>query len=84
MSKTTPVVGVIMGSQSDWQTMRAACEILDALAIPHERRIVSAHRTPRRLFTYASGAKARPSAQAPRASSRDGSETWNTGMSARG
>jgi 5-(carboxyamino)imidazole ribonucleotide mutase len=59
MSKTTPVVGVIMGSQSDWQTMRAACEILDALAIPHERRIVSAHRTPRRLFTYASGAKAR-------------------------
>jgi 5-(carboxyamino)imidazole ribonucleotide mutase len=59
MSKTTPVVGVIMGSQSDWQTMRAACEILDALAVAHERRIVSAHRTPRRLFTYASGAKAR-------------------------
>jgi len=56
---TAPVVGVIMGSQSDWQTMRAACEILEALAIPHERRIVSAHRTPRRLFTYASGAKAR-------------------------
>ena len=59
MSKTSPVVGVIMGSQSDWATMRVACETLAALGIPHEQRIVSAHRTPRRLFTYAGGAKAR-------------------------
>ena len=47
MARTTPVVGVIMGSQSDWQTMRAAAELLEALGIPHEARIVSAHRTPR-------------------------------------
>ncbi len=52
-------VGIIMGSQSDWRTMRHAAATLDALAIAHEARIVSAHRTPERLFAYASGAKAR-------------------------
>jgi 5-(carboxyamino)imidazole ribonucleotide mutase len=59
MSKTPPLVGVIMGSQSDWATMRIACETLTALGIAHESRIVSAHRTPRRLFSYAGGAKRR-------------------------
>jgi 5-(carboxyamino)imidazole ribonucleotide mutase len=52
-------VGIIMGSQSDWETMRHAAETLDALGIPYEARIVSAHRTPKRLYDYASGAKAR-------------------------
>ena len=45
-------VGIIMGSQSDWPTMKAAAEILDELGIPHETKIVSAHRTPDRLWTY--------------------------------
>jgi len=53
------VVGVIMGSQSDWETMQHASRTLDKLGIPHETRIVSAHRTPRRLYDYAAGAKAR-------------------------
>ncbi len=54
-----PVVGVIMGSQSDWETMRHACETLAALEVPFEQRIVSAHRTPDRLFEYAAGAEER-------------------------
>lgn len=54
-----PLVGVIMGSQSDWETLRHAAATLDALGVPHERRIVSAHRTPRRLFDYASTARER-------------------------
>jgi len=54
-----PVVGVIMGSQSDWATMRHATEILAELGVPFETRIVSAHRTPDRLIAYAKGAKAR-------------------------
>ena len=49
-------VGIIMGSQSDWATLRHAAEMLDRLAVPHEARIVSAHRTPDRLREYASGA----------------------------
>lgn len=49
---TTPTVGIIMGSQSDWPTMRAAAEILDELSIPYEAKIVSAHRTPDRLWDY--------------------------------
>lgn len=57
--KRTPLVGVIMGSQSDWQTMRHAVEILDNFGIPHEVRIVSAHRTPKRLVAYAEGARER-------------------------
>ncbi|MBS1101998.1 5-(carboxyamino)imidazole ribonucleotide mutase [Gluconobacter sp. Dm-62] len=52
-------VGVIMGSQSDWDTMRHACEILDDLGIAHEKRIVSAHRTPDRLVEYAKTARRR-------------------------
>jgi len=54
-----PVVGVIMGSQSDWETMRHACETLAALEVPFESKIVSAHRTPDLLFEYAAGAEAR-------------------------
>lgn len=54
----TAVVAIIMGSQSDWETMRHAAETLAALDVPSESRIVSAHRTPERLFTFARGAKA--------------------------
>jgi 5-(carboxyamino)imidazole ribonucleotide mutase len=56
---TEPLVGIIMGSQSDWPTMRHAAEILGALGISHEARIVSAHRTPDRLYDYAKGAAGR-------------------------
>ena len=52
----SPLAGIIMGSQSDWDTMRHAAETLDTLEIPHEVRIVSAHRTPDLLFEYAAGA----------------------------
>ncbi|MBZ9988676.1 5-(carboxyamino)imidazole ribonucleotide mutase [Mesorhizobium sp. BH1-1-5] len=51
-------VAIIMGSQSDWATMRQAAETLEALGIPHKRLIVSAHRTPDRLYAFAKGAKA--------------------------
>ena len=54
-----PVVGVIMGSRSDWETMRHTAETLEALAIPHEVRVVSAHRTPDLLFEYAASAEQR-------------------------
>jgi 5-(carboxyamino)imidazole ribonucleotide mutase len=54
-----PLVGVIMGSSSDWETMQATADTLDKLQIPYEVRVVSAHRTPDLLFEYASGAKAR-------------------------
>jgi len=54
-----PLIGIIMGSQSDWATMRHAAELLDLLDIPHERRIVSAHRTPERMVAYAKSAKER-------------------------
>ncbi|MEJ0070396.1 MAG: 5-(carboxyamino)imidazole ribonucleotide mutase [Pseudomonadota bacterium] len=54
-----PLVGVIMGSQSDWDTMRHAAATLDSLAIPYEKRIVSAHRTPERLVEYAKAARGR-------------------------
>ncbi len=54
-----PKVGIIMGSQSDWPTMREAAEILDALDIPYEARIVSAHRTPDRLWDYGTSAVSR-------------------------
>ncbi|MCQ0094038.1 5-(carboxyamino)imidazole ribonucleotide mutase [Roseovarius sp. M141] len=52
-------VGIIMGSQSDWPTMKEAADILDALDVPYETRIVSAHRTPDRLWTYGAEAAAR-------------------------
>jgi 5-(carboxyamino)imidazole ribonucleotide mutase len=51
-----PLVGIIMGSQSDWDTMRAAAVLLEQLGVPHELRVVSAHRTPDLLFEYASTA----------------------------
>ncbi|WP_341631240.1 5-(carboxyamino)imidazole ribonucleotide mutase [Sphingomonas agri] len=56
---TEPQVGIIMGSSSDWETMRHAADTLDQLGVPHERKIVSAHRTPRRLYDYAHSAKER-------------------------
>ena len=59
MQSGPPVVGIVMGSQSDWETMRHAAETLDALGVPHETRIVSAHRTPRRLVAYAESARGR-------------------------
>jgi 5-(carboxyamino)imidazole ribonucleotide mutase len=58
MTARTPPVAIIMGSQSDWETMRHAAETLDALGVGHETRIVSAHRTPDRLYAFAKGAKA--------------------------
>ena len=55
----TARVGVVMGSQSDWETMRHAAEVLAELGIPHEAKVVSAHRTPDRLFRYAREAEGR-------------------------
>lgn len=54
-----PLVGVIMGSKSDWETMRHACEVLASLGVPHEKRIVSAHRTPDWMADYAKSAAER-------------------------
>src|ERR1700691_238867 len=54
-----PAVGIIMGSQSDWATLKVAADILDQLKVAHETRIVSAHRTPDRMAAYAKGADAR-------------------------
>lgn len=54
-----PLVGIVMGSRSDWETMQHAAARLEALGVPHEVRVVSAHRTPDVLFDYASGAQAR-------------------------
>ncbi len=59
MSNGTAVVGIIMGSQSDWPTLKNAAAILDKLDVPYETRIVSAHRTPARLAEYAMSAKDR-------------------------
>jgi len=59
MSSQKPLVGMIMGSQSDWPTLKAASEILSALGVPHESKIVSAHRTPDRLSAYAKSAAGR-------------------------
>ena len=59
MSEETPLVGIIMGSRSDWETMRHAAELLATLGVPHEVRVVSAHRTPKRLYDYAQGAAVR-------------------------
>ena len=54
-----PLVGIVMGSRSDWETMRHASSRLEALGIPHEVRVVSAHRTPDVLFEYAATARGR-------------------------
>lgn len=59
MSNPQPLVGVIMGSQSDWETMRYAVEMLEKFEAPHEHRIVSAHRTPDLLTEYAKSAASR-------------------------
>ncbi len=59
MGEQSPKVGIIMGSQSDWETMKNASDTLDALGVPFETRIVSAHRTPKRLYEYAETAKDR-------------------------
>ncbi len=59
MSPTLPIVGIIMGSQSDWGVMRHSAETLETLGIPCETRVISAHRTPKRLDDYASSAKGR-------------------------
>ncbi|MFV0475843.1 MAG: 5-(carboxyamino)imidazole ribonucleotide mutase [Pikeienuella sp.] len=58
-SPAAPLVGIVMGSQSDWPTMRHAAEILSTLGVAHEMKIVSAHRTPDRMFAYAEAAAAR-------------------------
>lgn len=59
MSESEPLVGVIMGSRSDWETMRHVSETLQALEVPFEMRVVSAHRTPERLYRYAREARGR-------------------------
>jgi 5-(carboxyamino)imidazole ribonucleotide mutase len=59
MSEEKPDVGIIMGSRSDWPTLKAAAEVLDALRIPYEIKIVSAHRTPKRLYDFATSAQSR-------------------------
>ena len=56
---TGALVGVIMGSRNDWQTMQAACEVMEELDVPHEKHVVSAHRTPSRMFHYARSAAER-------------------------
>jgi len=58
VEKSPPPIAIIMGSQSDWPTMRHAAEILDLLGVAYDARIVSAHRTPDRLVTFAKGARA--------------------------
>ena len=59
MAEEAPLVGVIMGSQSDWSTLSEAAEILERFAVPHERRVVSAHRTPEWMAEYARTAEQR-------------------------
>jgi 5-(carboxyamino)imidazole ribonucleotide mutase len=59
MADDKPLVGIIMGSTSDWDTMRRAAEVLDQFGVAHERKVVSAHRTPRRMFEYAESAESR-------------------------
>lgn len=58
-SPANPVIGVVMGSDSDWETMRNACEMLAKFGIPYEAKVVSAHRTPDAMFSYASSARKR-------------------------
>ncbi len=59
MATPAPLVGLIMGSKSDWETLNLAAETLKALGVPFEAKVVSAHRTPQRLYEYAATAKAR-------------------------
>ena len=59
MAEERPIVGVIMGSKSDWETMRPAAEVLEQFSVPHETKIVSAHRTPEWMMEYARSAEDR-------------------------
>jgi 5-(carboxyamino)imidazole ribonucleotide mutase len=59
IDRSAPLVGVVMGSQSDWEVMQHACRALASLAVPYEARVVSAHRTPDDMFAYAQGAAER-------------------------
>lgn len=59
MAESHPTIGIIMGSTSDWETMRHAAEVLETLGVPHETRVVSAHRTPDRMVDYAKTAAGR-------------------------
>ena len=59
MSETQPIVGIIMGSNSDWPTIKNAAEILDSFGIAYEAEVVSAHRTPKKMYDYAESAKGR-------------------------
>lgn len=59
MTDTVPLVGIIMGSRSDWPTLGRAADVLTALEVPHEARVISAHRTPDRLYDYAKTAERR-------------------------
>ena len=59
LAKVGALVGIIMGSRSDWETMRHAAEMLDTLGVPYETKVVSAHRTPKRLYDYAHSARER-------------------------
>jgi 5-(carboxyamino)imidazole ribonucleotide mutase len=59
MMVDSPLVGIVMGSTSDWETMHHAADILAELGVPHETRVVSAHRTPHRLYDYAEQASVR-------------------------
>jgi 5-(carboxyamino)imidazole ribonucleotide mutase len=59
MAGEAPIVGIIMGSRSDWETMRHAADTLVRLEVPHEVKVVSAHRTPQRMYDYARGAAGR-------------------------
>jgi 5-(carboxyamino)imidazole ribonucleotide mutase len=59
MATPNPSVGLIMGSKSDWETLKAAAHVLEALGVAYEAKVVSAHRTPQRLYDYAQGAKHR-------------------------
>ncbi|MBP6547118.1 MAG: 5-(carboxyamino)imidazole ribonucleotide mutase [Phenylobacterium sp.] len=58
MSATSAPVAIIMGSRSDWPTMKGAAEILDALGVAYEAKVISAHRTPQRMYEFATGARA--------------------------
>src|SRR5207237_764509 len=57
--QSSPLVGIVMGSKSDWETMRSAAQMLEQLGIPHEAKILSAHRTPDHLLAYAAAAEGR-------------------------
>ena len=65
MAEVSPIVGVVMGSSSDWDVMQHAVAVLREFGVPHEARVVSAHRMPDDLFDYAEGASARGLEEAP-------------------